>query len=123
MLQGLSILLVAQLAGEAVARGLDLPVPGPVIGLVLLAGGLLVMAARPGIDIEKFGVVRASGHLIAMLGLLFVPAGVGVVQQMHLVGQYGWAIIATLVLTTLVTMLTTVATFLGVKRLLGASGQ
>ena len=36
MLQAFALLLLCQLAGEGVTRGLGLPVPGPVIGLVLM---------------------------------------------------------------------------------------
>jgi len=33
MIGGLIVILMCQLAGEAVARGLGVPVPGPVIGM------------------------------------------------------------------------------------------
>ena len=36
MIAALTQLLIFQLIGEVIARGLDLPVPGPVIGMVLL---------------------------------------------------------------------------------------
>ena len=36
MLGALTILLVFQLVGEAISHGLGLPVPGPVIGFILL---------------------------------------------------------------------------------------
>ena len=38
MLGALTILLVFQLAGEAISHALELPVPGPVIGFLLLLG-------------------------------------------------------------------------------------
>ena len=49
MLETVAILLMCQLAGEAVTRLLALPVPGPVFGLTLFFVLLLVrpqMAAR-----------------------------------------------------------------------------
>ena len=42
MLQAFALLLLCQVGGEGITRGLGLPVPGPVIGLVLMAVGLLI---------------------------------------------------------------------------------
>jgi putative effector of murein hydrolase LrgA (UPF0299 family) len=119
MLRGLGLLFVCQLAGEALARGLALPVPGPVIGLVLLAGGLLA-ARRLGRDrpVAETGVGRVSTGLLASLGVLFVPAGVGVVQHGSVLGAHGPALLAALVGSTLATLVATVWTFVGVSRLM-----
>jgi len=43
MLASLSLILLCQLIGEAVVRGLGLPLPGPVLGLLLL---LILLLAR-----------------------------------------------------------------------------
>jgi len=83
MIPGLSILLVCQLLGEVLARALHLPVPGPVIGMALLFLALLLRdqfspgTARP--DPGAPGLGRVADTLLSNLGLLFVPAGVGVV--------------------------------------------
>ncbi len=45
MLAAFGLLLLCQLAGEIIVRYLALPLPGPVLGLVLLASGLLVAQA------------------------------------------------------------------------------
>ena len=74
---GLLVLLGCQLLGELVADTLGLPVPGPVVGLVLLLVWLQVR--RPG---EDSGLGRVCGALLRHLQLLFVPAGVGVVQYL-----------------------------------------
>jgi holin-like protein len=121
MIASLSLILLCQLAGEVMVRGLVLPMPGPVIGLVLL---LLLLLAR-----DRFAVLRrgplqgggvegASRGLIANLSLLFVPAGVGVVQKLDLVAQHGIAIAAVLAVSVVVTLLVTVATFLAASRLM-----
>ena len=47
MLGALTVLLVCQLAGEVIAHAVGLPVPGPVVGLVLLFIGLLVRGGVP----------------------------------------------------------------------------
>ncbi len=77
MIGGITALLLCQLAGELIARGLHWPIPGPVIGMVLLFAALLL---RHGHDGEPPAPLAAvADTLLANLGLLFVPAGVGVV--------------------------------------------
>jgi putative effector of murein hydrolase LrgA (UPF0299 family) len=121
MIASLSLILLCQLAGEVMVRGLVLPMPGPVIGLVLL---LLLLVARDRFAVlrrgplQGGGVESASRALIANLSLLFVPAGVGVVQKLDLVAQHGIAIAAVLAVSVIVTLLVTVATFLAASRLM-----
>jgi putative effector of murein hydrolase LrgA (UPF0299 family) len=125
MIASLSLILLCQLAGEVFVRGLGLPMPGPVVGLALL---LLLLLARDRFDIlalgplQGGGVESASRGLLAHLSLLFVPAGVGVVQQLGLIAQYGVAIAAVLAISVVVTLLATVATFLVASRLLARGG-
>lgn len=45
-LRGLAILLLLQAAGEGLAHLLGLPIPGPVVGLVLLLVALQFSALR-----------------------------------------------------------------------------
>jgi holin-like protein len=85
MIPAITALLVCQLAGEVAARAFGLPVPGPVIGMVLLFGVLLV---RGGEAPPALGAT-ADG-LLNNLGLLFVPAGVGVVLHLPLLAR-DWA--------------------------------
>ncbi|MDE2578398.1 MAG: CidA/LrgA family protein [Hyphomicrobiales bacterium] len=120
MIPALAALLLCQLAGEIVARGLGLPVPGPVIGLIFLALGLAVYLRRPDAKpIEETRLGETASQLLASLGLLFVPAGVGVVQQLPRIAEHALAIVVALVGSTLVTLLATVYVFLVVKRLTG----
>jgi holin-like protein len=121
MIASLSLILLCQLAGEIIVRGLVLPMPGPVLGLLFL---LLLLLARDRFSILARGPLRddgvesASRGLLANLSLLFVPAGVGVVQKLDLIAAHGIAIIAVLAVSVVVTLLTTVATFLAASRLL-----
>jgi putative effector of murein hydrolase LrgA (UPF0299 family) len=115
MLRGLFLLLVCQLVGEVVARGLDLPAPGPVIGLALLALGLALHARRGG-AVEGSEVERAATALLGVLSLMFVPAGVGVVQYFDLLAAQGLALGVALVVSTTLTLLATVGVFLAIKR-------
>ena len=121
MIASLSLILLCQLAGEVIVRGLGLPVPGPVLGLVFL---LLLLLARDRFAVlargplQGGGVENASRGLLAHLSLMFVPAGVGVVQKLDLVAAHGIAIAVVLALSVVMTLLATVATFLGVSRLM-----
>ena len=82
----LAALLGFQLLGELLVRGLGLPVPGPVIGMVLLFAGLLLRHERGAPE----PLAQAAGGLLNNLGLLFIPAGVGVVLYLPLLVQH-WA--------------------------------
>jgi len=115
MLRGVFLLLFCQLVGEIVARGLALPAPGPVIGLALLAVGL-AWWSRGGGDVDETDVGKAAAALLASLSLLFVPAGVGVVQYFDLLARYGLALGLALVVSTMLTLLVTVGVFLWVKQ-------
>lgn len=88
MIGGLAALLLCQLAGELLARALALPVPGPVLGMGLL---LLALLARRGVPPPE-GLARPADGLLANLGLLFVPAGVGVVMHLDVLAAEGWPI-------------------------------
>jgi holin-like protein len=120
MIASLSLILLCQLAGEVIVRGLGLPMPGPVVGLLfllllLLARDRFVALARG--PLQQDGVENASRGLLAHLSLLFVPAGVGVVQKLDLVAEHGIAVAAVLAVSVVVTLLVTVATFLVASRL------
>ncbi|HNA99344.1 MAG TPA: CidA/LrgA family protein [Marmoricola sp.] len=75
MLLGLIAILTCQLVGEVIVRVLDLPIPGPVLGMVLMLIVLRVRRASP----ERGPVATAAAPLLKHLQLLFVPAGVGIV--------------------------------------------
>jgi holin-like protein len=123
MLRALALLLVCQLAGEGLARELGLPVPGPVIGLVLLAAGLLI-AGRFGLlraeAIEGTDLGRTATGLLGHLSLLFVPAGVGIVQHGGTLLRNGAAIVLALVLSTVLALAVTALTFRAVAHLVRA---
>jgi holin-like protein len=123
MIRGIFLLLLCQLVGEVLARTLNLPAPGPVIGLALLTGALVVWSRRGGgpPEVDSTDVGKAANILLASLSLLFVPAGVGVVQYFDLLARYGLALGVSLIVSTLATLLATVGVFLWVKRLVGAA--
>ena len=130
MIASLGLILLCQLIGEVVVRSLALPLPGPVLGLVLLLALLLLrdrsnwLAIGPlARDGSQGGIEGVSRILLANLSLLFVPAGVGVVQKLDLIAAHGFAIAAVLVLSVIVTLLVTVAAFVAMSRLLARTRE
>ena len=122
MVMGFAILLVCQLAGEVVSRGFGLPVPGPVLGLVLLVIGLLFWGrGRDDAAVAASAVSRVSDGLLTHLALLFVPAGVGVVEYGGLLKAEALPLAAALLVSTAITLVVTVLVFVGVARLLRRS--
>jgi holin-like protein len=122
MIVSLTIILLCQLLGEVVARGLGWPLPGPVLGMLFL---LVFLSLRDRIrtKIPEFGrVLDSTGKgLLAHLSLLFIPASVGVVQRLDVVADYGVGLAVALVVSTFVTLVVTVVTFVVVSRLSGSS--
>jgi holin-like protein len=113
MLVAVAVLFSFQLAGEVIARFFLLPVPGPVIGLALLAALFLV---RP--DLVK-AVEGTARSILAHLSLLFVPAGVGVIANLDVLTDKWLAICIVLVISTVFTLLVSVGTFVLVARVQG----
>ena len=72
MLAAITTLLVYQLVGEVLVHFFALPVPGPVVGLLLLFLSLWVKGSIPE------GLHTTANTILQHLSLLFVPAGVGV---------------------------------------------
>ncbi len=126
MIASLSLILLCQLAGEAFVRWLGLPMPGPVVGLILL---LLLLLARDRYaalahgPLHGGGVENASLGLLANLSLLFVPAGVGVIQKLDLIVDHGVAFLGVLVISVLITLFVTVVTFVAAGRLMMRNEQ
>ena len=85
MIGALTTLLLCQLIGEVLVRALHLPVPGPVLGMVLLFAAL-VLRRQP----APAELGATADALLGNLGLLFVPAGVGVVLYLPLLAR-DWA--------------------------------
>ena len=96
-----TILLVCQLIGEIVTRLFQWPVPGPVLGMVILFCGLLVRGSVP----EEMSAV--TGGLLQNLSLLFVPAGVGVMLHAQLLAENWVALSVALVLSAAITLVVT----------------
>lgn len=110
-LRNVLILLVFQLGGEFLHRVLHVPLSGPLLGMVLLFGALVVWGG-PSEDFQK-----TTRPLLSNLALLFVPAGVGVVIHLDLIQQHWVPILAATVGGALASILAGAWTMLLVERL------
>jgi holin-like protein len=98
MIGALTTLLVYQLIGEILVHVFALPVPGPVIGMLLLFLSLWAKGSIPGT------LRNTSNGLLQHFSLLFVPAGTGVMVHLARVsGELLPILVSVLVMQALVT--------------------
>ena len=101
MLFYLTIIFLCQLAGEVIVGALALPLPGPVLGMVILFAYLALRRAIPE------GLAEVAGNLQKGMSLLFVPAGAGVILHLHLLAQAVIPLGVALLVSTLLAVLVT----------------
>ncbi|MDR1605891.1 MAG: CidA/LrgA family protein [Streptococcaceae bacterium] len=91
-------ILLFSLAGEILSTGFNLPVPGSIIGMLLLFLAL------------KFKLIRlrqiydAGQFMIENMTILFLPAGVGIMSHWDAIAKYWWQIILITVLALVVNL-------------------
>ena len=117
MLKAVTILLIFQLVGEVGVRALTLPLPGPVLGMLLLFAGLTLRGSAP------VALTRVAHGLLDHLSLLYVPAGVGIMVQLARLRHEWLALLLTLILSTTLTVLITALVLRWLIRWLGAASQ
>ena len=119
--QTFGTLIAFQGIGELLARVMGVPIPGPVIGMVLLVG---VLAGVPSVG-ER--LARPALGLLNHLSLLFVPAGVGVIGLASALKDQLlailFAIIASTALSVAVTALVTCAMLTRRNRIGGSAAR
>jgi len=114
MLLSLGLILLCQLIGEAIARGSGVPVPGPVIGMVLC---VLLMAARDRMvrwmppELRDATFENTGRGILSHLSLLFIPAGVGVVQRLDVLAGNALPITLSLLVSTVLSLAVTAWVF------------
>ena len=82
------IILAISFVGELLHALLPLPVPASIYGLVLMLIGL-----QTGI-LPLSAVNEAGGFLIEIMPMLFIPAGVGLMNSLGIMSEY-WVVIVT----------------------------
>lgn len=104
MVPAFALLLVFQLVGEVLVQTLSLPLPGPLVGMLLLFAGLLFRGALPQ------GLADAAKALLSHLMLLFIPAVTGVMMYVDRIGREWLPFLAACLLGAAVTMAVTALT-------------
>lgn len=115
MIRALTLILLCQLAGEATTRSLGLPVPGPVLGMVLLWG--LMLLWKPIAD----SVRPIAEGILRHLSLLFIPAGVGVVGHIDQLGTQTLALAMAILVSTILAIAAGAWAFVLVAKLTGST--
>jgi len=112
MIAALALLLGCLTIGEVLAGVTGLPVPGAITGMGLLLAGL-VLRGSIGTSLEV-----TAKRLLAHLALLLVPGGAGIVLHLARLQAEWLAILMALLVSTVLTLVVTAATFRIVARLL-----
>lgn len=102
MIRSIFILLLFQLAGETLRALTHIKIPGPVLGMILLAAFYILRRREPPPPLQQ-----AADGLLSWLGLLFVPAGVGIVANLALLRAAWLPISVALLGSTFFTLITT----------------
>ncbi|MFV8780785.1 CidA/LrgA family protein [Microbulbifer sp. SA54] len=97
-LGGAAILVTFELIGRSLAAVLPIPVPGSVLGMLLLLLGLMVYGKVPR------GLALVSEQLLKLLVLIFLPAAVGIYFLRDLSPRDWFALFAAMTVGTLVTL-------------------
>jgi len=113
LLSAIFTILIFQLAGEVIQKGFELPLPGPVLGLILLLFSLVFTkkSINPNLVELRARLMTTSEKLLSYLSLLFVPIGVGVIMHLQLLEGQLLKIVFVIGLGTIMTMVFTAFIF------------
>lgn len=125
MVVGLAVVLVCQLIGEIFAYVTHLPIPAPVVGLVLLFCFFIMRDRWEWLpfSLRSEEIDTTCEKLVQQMALMFVPAGVGIVQRLGILEANMLGVFAIIVVTTAVSITVTAFTFRLVARWFPASPE
>lgn len=101
MILGFSILFFFIFIGEIIANFFKIPIPGSVIGMILLTLGLY------GKIIKDEWIRPAAKLLIENMALLFIPAGIGLMIHFKLISENLLPITSIIIFCTIFTLIIT----------------
>lgn len=101
LLKEIALVLIFALTGDILAKVVDIPIPGSVIGMMLL----LIALSVGMIKIQS--LEQISEFLLSNLAFFFIPAGVGLINVISTVQTDVIKILAIVILSTSFVMITT----------------
>ncbi|QGU93832.1 CidA/LrgA family protein [Clostridium bovifaecis] len=101
LLRQASIILGIYFLGELLQKSLNLPIPGSVIGMLILLGLLYTGVIK--LDM----IEEISNFLLDHLAIFFIPAGVGLISSFSLLRGNWFAIIAVSFISTIIVLVAT----------------
>lgn len=101
MLKALFYIFLFLIVGELLKTAIDIPIPGSILGMVLI---FIALKSK----LLKLKIVKpASDKLVKYMVLFFVPYGVGLISYLDIIRSH-WAVISVAVgLSTLITLYVT----------------
>jgi len=95
------IILIITYLGNFLASLIPFPLPGVVLGLILL---FLILY----FNLLKLSSVQdITKMLLGNMAFLFIPAGVNIINSLDLLSSYWWKILLVVLISTIVTMIVT----------------
>lgn len=101
MILGLVSLCAISVLTTWLAEWLNIPIPGAIIGLLLLTG-ICILRGKPGASVE-----RSSQLLTLLIPLLIMPSCIGIMDHWHLIKKEWLAIVIAITGSVLFTLITT----------------
>lgn len=97
----IGIILACWMAGEGLARGLGLAIPGSIVGLAIV---LLLLTSR---RLSAISMRRGAGWFLADMVLFFVPAVLAILNHPEFLGLMGIKILFVILMSTVAVMVST----------------
>ncbi|MGE8078742.1 CidA/LrgA family protein [Peribacillus loiseleuriae] len=94
----IAILYAFSFVGEVLHDVFNLPIPGSIIGMLLLLGGLSLKI------IPLRFIEAGAGYLLKILSLLFIPAMIGIMNYPSLISIKGAMLLLITIISTMITM-------------------
>jgi holin-like protein len=117
MISAFVLTLLLIVIGDAFTTALEIPVPGPVVGLLIVS---VVFTARAG---PTPAMSRMFDAIIPYAPMLFVPAGAGVIAHADAIAAKWLPIVSVITLGTFAVLLVTGLMVQALVRMLGVQGR
>lgn len=90
------IILGIYLLGELLSSGLNLPIPGNILGMLIL----FILLCTKIIKVENISTV--TNFLLDHLSFFFIPAGVGLMTSLGIIKSTWWQLLLVCLITTII---------------------